>query len=90
MAGELLTFSPTIDLGQLATIGVALVGGLWFAVRALASVKGIKADLVRFEERLGQQAEELKKIADILTAQGKHDVRLAYVEAELARLRERA
>ena len=85
----LLTFSPQIDLGQLATIMVALSGGIWFASRALATVHGIKSDVARVEETLRGQAEELKKITEIFTRQAEDRVRLANLEAEVSRLRER-
>jgi len=85
----LLTFSPQIDLGQLATIMVAICGGIWFASRALATVHGIKSDVARVEETLRGQAEELKKITEIFTRQAEDRVRLANLEAEVSRLRER-
>ena len=85
----MLTFSPQIDLGQLATIMVAISGGIWFASRALASVHGIKSDVARVDETLRGQAEELKKITEIFTRQAEDRVRLANLEAEVSRLRER-
>ncbi len=84
----MLTFNPQIDLGQLATIMVALCGGIWFASRALASVDGIKSDVARVEETLRGQADELKKITEIFTRQAEDRVRLANLEAEVSRLRQ--
>jgi hypothetical protein len=94
MAADLLVFNPTIDLGQLATIGVALGGGIWFASRTLASVTGIKNDMQIVKDAQRDQGAELKKITDILVKQAgfearqsAQELRLANVEAEQSRLR---
>ena len=87
MPGDLLTFNPSIDLGQIATIGVALTGGALFMSRALASIQSIKMDLQRFEERLSDYGDELKKITTILVNQAETGVRVTALEAEVARLR---
>ena len=89
MGIDMLTFDPSVNLGQIVEVVVITFAGIGAVARMVASNSDVKKNVESINGRLDKVDLELAKQTTILISLGEQGARLNNLEAQLALIQTR-